>query len=86
MKSATVRELRNEFPRIEAWIREGEAVSITKRGAVVAILTSPSKAVRGRKPGKPDIMARLKETWGNRVFSEAEVAAMRAAELAGEEG
>ena len=35
---------------------------------------------------KPDIMARLKETWGDRVFSAKEVAEMRAAELEGEEG
>jgi hypothetical protein len=31
-------------------------------------------------------MARLKKTWGGRVFSASEVAAMRAAELEGEEG
>jgi len=28
----------------------------------------------------------LKETWGDRIFSTKEVAAMRAAELDGEEG
>jgi hypothetical protein len=39
-----------------------------------------------RKLVKPDIMARLKQTWGNRVFSAKEVATMRAAELEGEEG
>jgi antitoxin (DNA-binding transcriptional repressor) of toxin-antitoxin stability system len=86
MKSATVRELRNEFPRIEAWIREGEAVSITKRGSVIAVLTAPSKALRAARVQKPDIMARLRETWGDRVFTRAEVDAMSAAELAGEEG
>jgi hypothetical protein len=35
---------------------------------------------------KPDIMARLKEVWGDRVFSTKEIAAMRAAELDSEEG
>jgi hypothetical protein len=35
---------------------------------------------------KPDIMARLKKTWGDRIFSAKEVAAMRAAELEDEEG
>jgi len=30
---------------------------------------------------KPDIMARLKMTWGNRIFSANEVAAMRADEV-----
>jgi hypothetical protein len=31
-------------------------------------------------------MARLKETWGDRVFSNEEIAEMRAAELDGEGG
>jgi hypothetical protein len=31
-------------------------------------------------------MARLRTTWGDRVFSAKEVEAMRAAELGGEEG
>ncbi len=35
---------------------------------------------------KPDIMAQLKEVWGERVFSMKEVKAMREAELEGEEG
>ncbi len=35
---------------------------------------------------KPDIMAQLKATWGDRVFSTKEVAEMRAAELDGEGG
>jgi hypothetical protein len=33
-----------------------------------------------------DIMARLRETWGGRVFSMEEVAAMRADELADDPG
>jgi hypothetical protein len=35
---------------------------------------------------KPDIMARLRKTWGDQVFSAQAVEAMRAAELEGEEG
>ena len=84
MKTATVRDLRNQFPRVAAWIAEGEPVEITKAGKPFArlmpITPTPRKLV------KPDIMARLKETWGDRVFSTQEVAAMRAAELEGEEG
>jgi len=34
----------------------------------------------------PDIMARLDRTFGNRAYSAKQVAAMRAAELEGEEG
>ena len=39
-----------------------------------------------KKLVKPDIMARLKETWGDRIFSTKEVEAMRAAEWEGQEG
>ena len=35
---------------------------------------------------KPYILARLEKTWGGRVFSAREVAAMQAAELEDEEG
>lgn len=85
MKTATVRELRNEFPRVAAWIAEGEPVEITKSGKVFARLV-PATPAKTPKLVKPDIMARLKETWGDRIFSAKEVAAMRAAELEGEEG
>jgi len=85
MKTATVRDLRNRFPRVAAWIDEGEPVEITKGGKLFARLVPPAPA-KTPKLVKPDIMARLKETWGDRIFSSKEVAAMRAAELEGEEG
>jgi len=82
MKTATVRQLRNEFPRIEAWVQEGESINISKRGKVIATLVPVSvNAAAGKRVIKPDIMARLSETWGSRVFSLEEVAAMRADEL-----
>ena len=85
MKTATVRDLRNRFPRVAAWIEEGEPVEITRAGKPFARLV-PATPERPRKLVKPDIMARLKETWGNRVFSAKEAAEMPAAELEGEEG
>ena len=45
----------------------------------------PAGGKRGVVP-KPDIMAQLREVWGERVFSMKEVRAMRRAELGGEEG
>jgi antitoxin (DNA-binding transcriptional repressor) of toxin-antitoxin stability system len=84
MKTATVRDLRNRFARVSAWLDEGEAVEITRRGKAYARLVPARKTPR--KLVKPDIMARLKETWGDRIFSAQEVAEMRAAELEGEEG
>jgi len=85
MKTATVRDLRNQFPRVAAWIENGEEVGITKAGKPFARLV-PVAAPPARKLVKPDIMAQLKATWGDRVFSAKEVAEMRAAELEGEEG
>ena len=79
MKTATVRDLRNNYPRLEAWLRDGEEVCIEKRGEPVAMLT----ALRGKRAVKvknPDFAARQKAIWGDRVFSDAEVQAMRAAE------
>lgn len=87
MKTATVRELRNEFPRLESWIHEGESISISKRGRPIAMLVPLGEAARMKEsPVKPDIMARLRETWEDRVFTMAEVEAMREAELEGEDG
>ena len=84
-KTATVRDLRNRFPRVAAWIAEGEPVAITKGGKLFARLVPPAP-VKTTKLVKPDIMAQLKATWGDRIFSTKEIEAMRAAELEGEEG
>jgi antitoxin (DNA-binding transcriptional repressor) of toxin-antitoxin stability system len=53
MKKASVRELRTEFPRIEAWLEAGETVEITKRRRVIATL---SAAVA---KGRPDFAGRF---------------------------
>ena len=38
MKTASVRELRYDFPKVERLLSEGEAVQITKRRKVIARL------------------------------------------------
>lgn len=85
MKTATVRDLRNDFSKLEAWLLEGEDVRIEKRGRPVALLT-PYREKAEARVRNPDFAARLKAIWGERVFSEEEVKAMREAELEGEEG
>ena len=85
MKTATIRDLRYDFSRVEAWLRNGDEIEITRHGKPIARITPPPQPAR-RKLVKPDIMVRLKETWGDRIFSAKEVAEMRAAELEGEEG
>jgi hypothetical protein len=46
MKTATVRDLRNHFSRLLAWIAAGEETTLTQRGKPVARL-SPAPASAG---------------------------------------
>lgn len=85
MRTVTVRDLRNNFGRLEVWLGEGEELRIEKRGRPIAMLT-PLPRRRGARASKPDFTARLEHLWGKREFSVAEVRSMRAAELEGEEG
>jgi len=85
MKCVTVRDLRNNFAKVEAWLGEGEEIRIEKRGQPIGFLSAtPKSGISGFK--KPDWEARRRAIWGDRVFSEEEVRAMREAELEGEEG
>lgn len=84
MKTATVRELRNEFSKLEAWLSDGQEIRIEKRGKVIGVLKPPGSEAPVFK--KPDFAARRKAIWGDRVFTDAEVRQMREAELEGEEG
>lgn len=85
MKTANVADLRNDFQKVAAWISDGESVQIKKRGQHFATLV-PSTTAEARAMPKIDFTGRLKKIWGNRVFSDQEVAEMRAAEVGGEEG
>ena len=85
MKTATVRELRNEFSKLEAWLGEGEEIRIEKRGELIAVLT-PGRMAEPKPFKMPDFAARQKAIFGDRVFSQEEVDEMRAYELEGEEG
>jgi antitoxin (DNA-binding transcriptional repressor) of toxin-antitoxin stability system len=79
MKQATVADLRNNFRRVSAWIENGEPVEIIRRGRPFARLVP---AVRAEESAvKADFAAQLGRTWGKRVFSDREIAAMRKAEL-----
>ncbi|MDZ4742470.1 MAG: prevent-host-death protein [Verrucomicrobiota bacterium] len=86
MKTATVADLRNNFRRVSAWIEHGETVKILKRGRAFAQLTAIPVAETGGTLVKPDIMAQLKEVWGERILSMEEVKAMRDDELADDLG
>lgn len=80
MQTLTVRDLRYDFARVEAWLADGQEIEITKHGKPVARL-SPARP--GGATPRFDAEAhrrRLTETWGDRVFTAEEVRAMREAE------
>lgn len=80
MHTLTVRDLRYDFAKVEAWLADGQEIEITKHGKPVARLTPPRTEIAR----KFDIEAHrrwMKETWGDRVFTMEEVREMRAAEL-----
>lgn len=80
MKTATVADLRNNFRKVSTWIEHGETVQIVKRGKPFAhLIAPPPSSATGQLP-KVDFMKQLAEIWGDRMFSDEEVQAMRAAE------
>jgi antitoxin (DNA-binding transcriptional repressor) of toxin-antitoxin stability system len=85
MKIVNVRDVRNRFSALEAWVGEGEKIEIRKRGKPIAWLVPIPQSARP-KPVKPDFAARRKAIWGHRVFTAAQIKAMRDAEREGEEG
>lgn len=46
MKTATVRELRNNYTTLLRWISAGEEVLITRRGKVIARLSPEAESAR----------------------------------------
>lgn len=79
MQTLTVRDLRYDFGKVEAWLEGGQEIEITKHGKPVARLLPPAPS--GKKFDADEHLRRMKETWGERVFSAEEVREMREAEL-----
>ena len=80
MKTATVRDLRYDFPKIEGWIAGGDEILITKHAKPVARILPPARPTAKRGLRHPDYEARLQRIWGGRVFNQEEVDEMRAFE------
>jgi prevent-host-death family protein len=79
MKTLTIRDLRYDFKKVEAWLADGEEIEVTKHGKPVARMLPPE----AKKTAVFDVEAHkrwLDETWGDRVFSAEEVREMREAE------
>jgi antitoxin (DNA-binding transcriptional repressor) of toxin-antitoxin stability system len=72
MKTATVRDLRNNFASLAKWIEHGEQIAITRNGKRFATL-SPASAEKARRA---DWAARMKRyTPVGRKLSKAETEA-----------
>ncbi len=73
MKTATVRDLRNHFRRIAAWVEQGQPVEITRAGKAFARLI-PAPPAKPRRFKMPDIKVRLNQTFGEVCYDAADLA------------
>jgi len=65
MKTATIRQVRNDFGTVLHWIADGEEVTVLKRTHPVARILPPRPAMASSRT-TPDFGARLKRIFGNR--------------------
>ena len=72
MKTATIRDLRNAFPRVARWIEEGECVEITRSGKPFAQLAPVPPPGPGHSP-MPDFLARMRENFPDETVGKAAV-------------
>ena len=69
MKTATIRDLRNEFARVSKWLEKGETVQIIKRGKPFARVVPEPKpksflgCMRGTAKMSADFDEPLDEPW-----------------------
>jgi antitoxin (DNA-binding transcriptional repressor) of toxin-antitoxin stability system len=69
VKTATVRDLRYNFPQVEAWLSSGEEIELTKRGRIIGrIVPAPAKE---QKLKMPDFAARANALCGGRKIDTA---------------
>jgi antitoxin (DNA-binding transcriptional repressor) of toxin-antitoxin stability system len=66
MKTASVRDLRYGFKKIERLLHQGEEIQITKRRRVIARLVPESAQSQAQLP---DFRARVRAIYGDKVLS-----------------
>lgn len=69
MKTATVRDLRNQFPLVAKWIEEGESVEITRSGKPFARL-APIPFEPSKDAVMPDFLARMRQDFSEQTSSD----------------
>lgn len=65
MKTATVRDLRYNFKRVEQLLAEGEPIELTKRKRVIATITP---AASERRAKLPDFLGRMRKIYGDKMM------------------
>lgn len=73
MKTATVRDLRNHYTKLLAWIAAGEEIIITQRGKSIARLT-PERGTDSSKVDWSGSAAVTRDRSGEKVLSAADSA------------
>ena len=66
MQTATMRDLRYDFGKIEAWLNMGEEVVVTKHSRPVARIVKETE--KPKKIKMPDFEGRLKKIFGDSVI------------------
>ena len=76
-------DLRYDLGKVEAWRADGREIEITKHGKPLARLCSlgPLGPLSLRRFDADAHRQRMKETWGERISTAAEVGQVREAEL-----
>ena len=64
MKTATVRQIHNEFGQVLEWVKSGEEVLVKRRRSVVARILPPPPQTEG---ALPDFIARLRKQFGAKI-------------------
>jgi hypothetical protein len=85
MKTSLIRDAQTRVGKGEAWQDPRDKSPGEKTGTTFGLSAATLETNQEGVP-KPDFAARRATIWGDRVFSAAEVRAMREAELEGDDG
>jgi prevent-host-death family protein len=79
MKTASVRDLRNNFAKISRWLKDGQRVEITSRGLPLANLTPVARPPKKRKKifDAKEHRKWMKSVYGDKVLEGNGVLLMR---------
>ena len=68
MRTASVRDLRNNFARVSRWLQAGENVEITKRGVPMYLISALPASKNGQKEPRKKLDLEALRAWKKKVF------------------